>query len=82
MQKKKNGRREECQEGGGDKTMIEYVGKDKKAIGEACRTLIAKCTETKGNNIEMTIQFGPDLFLDCKFAFKINKEHSAERFLK
>lgn len=62
--------------------MIEYVGKDKQDIAEACRTLVLKCTEGKGNNIEMTLQFGPDLFLDCKFGFTVNKEHSGERFKK
>lgn len=62
--------------------MIEYIGNDKKDIAEACRILIQKCTEGMVNNIEMTLQFGPELFLDCKFGFTINREHSGERFTK
>ncbi len=54
--------------------MIEYVGKDGKEIGEAINTLILKCAERKGNELNCTISYDDDLKLDCYFAFKVHKE--------
>lgn len=54
--------------------MIEYVGKDGKEIGEAINTLILKCAERKGHELNCTISYDDDLKLDCYFAFKVHEE--------
>ena len=54
--------------------MHEYVNKDSKEIGEAISTLILKCMEKKGYELDCTISYGDNLRLDCHFAFKPHEE--------
>ena len=49
--------------------MIEYVAEDSKEIGEALKTLVLKCINNKGYELECNITFGR-LALDCHFDFK------------
>lgn len=50
-------------------------------IGEACRTLLKRCVKGKTNNISVVVQVD-DLFLECKFGFKIDERTSPEFFKK
>nr|DAD77186.1 MAG TPA: hypothetical protein [Siphoviridae sp. ctMYd37] len=54
--------------------MIEYIDKDAKEIGDALNTLVQKCVEARGYELECTISYDDDLKLDCYFAFKMHKK--------
>ena len=54
--------------------MIEYIDKDAKKIGDAVNTLVQKCTEAGGHELECTISYDGDLKLDCYFTFKAHEE--------
>ena len=54
--------------------MIEYTDKDVKEIGDALNTLIQKCAEAGGYELECTISYDDDLKLDCYFTFTVHEE--------
>ena len=54
--------------------MIEYINKDVKEIGDALNTLVQKCVEAGGRELECTMCYDGDLELDCYFAFKVHEE--------
>ena len=54
--------------------MIEYINKDAKEIGDAMNTLVQKCAEAGGYELECTISYDDDLKIDCYFAFKPHEE--------
>lgn len=54
--------------------MIEYTDKDVKEIGDALNTLIQKCAEAGGYELECTISYNGDLKLDCYFTFTVHEE--------
>lgn len=54
--------------------MIEYIDKDAKEIGDALNTLVQKCAETGGYELECTMSYDSDLKLDCYFTFKVHEE--------
>lgn len=54
--------------------MIEYIDKDVEKIGDALNTLVQKCAEAGGHELECTISYDGDLKLDCYFTFEEHKE--------
>lgn len=54
--------------------MVEYIDKDVKEIGDALNTLVQKCAEAGGRELECTISYDCDLKLDCYFTFKVHEE--------
>jgi|GEM_PF-3479856 hypothetical protein len=54
--------------------MVEYIDKDTKEIGDALNTLVQKCAEAGGYELECTISYEGDLKLDCYFTFKTHEE--------
>ena len=54
--------------------MIEYTDKDVKEIGDALNTLVQKCVEAGGRELECTMCYDGDLELDCYFTFKVHEE--------
>lgn len=54
--------------------MIEYIDKDVEKIGDALNTLVQKCTEAGGHELECIISYDGDLKLDCYFTFEAHKE--------
>ena len=54
--------------------MFEYIDKDRKEIGDALNTLVFKCAEAGGYELECTITYGDNLKLDCHFDFKVHEE--------
>lgn len=54
--------------------MIEYIDNDVEKIGDALNTLVQKCAEAGGHELECTISYDGDLKLDCYFTFKAHEE--------
>lgn len=54
--------------------MIEYIDKDVEEIGDALNTLVQKCAEAGGYELEFTISYDDDLKIDCYFAFEPHEE--------
>lgn len=54
--------------------MIEYIDKDVEKIGDALNTLVQKCAEAGGHELECTISYDGGLKLDCYFTFEAHKE--------
>ena len=50
--------------------MVEYIDKDTKEIGDALNTLVQKCAEAGGYELECTISYEGD----CYFTFKTHEE--------